>query len=74
MDTETDVEYMRITGRWWESDTLAEVSASVGMVAVQLGCSPQDAATVLRAHAAAHVQDHVDVAHDIVHRNLSFAP
>lgn len=74
MDTEPIVEYMRITGRWWELDTVAEVARGVGMVAVQLECGPQDAATVLRGYAAAHAQDPVEVALDVVDRTLSFTP
>jgi hypothetical protein len=63
---------MRVTGRWWEFDTVTEVTRAVGMVAVQLTCSLRDAATVIRGHAAAHAQEPVDVAVDIEHRELSF--
>jgi hypothetical protein len=72
MNTKTTTEYMVITGRWWELDTVTEVGRAVGMVAAQLSCSFQDAATVIRGHAAAHSQDPVDVAVEIVHRELSF--
>lgn len=65
---------MRITGRWWELDTLGEVARAVGIVADQLGCPAQDAVTVLRGHAAAHTQDLVEVALDVVSGQLSFTP
>lgn len=72
MGTDLTVEYMRVTGRWWELDTIVEVGEAVGMVAAQLDCPPWDAATVLRGHAVAHAQNPVEVALDVVHRQLSF--
>lgn len=72
MVTESTREYMRLTGRWWELDTHPEVAGAVGMVAAQLDCPPRDAATVLRAHAAAHTRDTVEVALDILQRKLTF--
>lgn len=76
MDTEQAVDYMRLTGRWWELDTLDEVAQAVGMIAAQLECPLHDAATVLRGHTTthAHTQSTADIARDVVARNLSFAP
>lgn len=74
MGLEPIVDYMGNTGRWWELDIFAEVAQAVGMAAAQLDCPPQDAATILRAHAAAHAQDAVEVALDIVYQQLTFTP
>lgn len=74
MDTEQTAEYTRLTGRWWELDTLAEVAQAVGMIAAQLDCPLPDAAAVLRGHSAAHTRDPADIAHAIVSQKLSYTP
>jgi hypothetical protein len=56
------------------SDSRAEVYQAVGMVAVQLGVSLEEASVRLRARAFASGAELGDVAEDVVGRRLRFDP
>lgn len=56
------------------SDRRAEVYQAVGMVAVQLGVSLEDASVRLRAHAFATGRALADLADDVVTRAARFSP